>query len=55
MQKAKKLGWSTIPTLARVFAYLHGEKLTSFTTLDEVFYIEDGRGPVKTSLESFAD
>ena len=26
-----------------------------FTTLDEVFCIEDGRGPVKTSSKSFAD
>ena len=35
--------------------YLLGEKLTSLTTSDEVFYVGDGRGPVKTSLESFAD
>ena len=35
--------------------YLLGEKLTSFTTSDEVFYVGDGRGLLKTSLESFAD
>ena len=35
--------------------YLLGKKLASFTTSDEVFNISDGRGPVKTSLESFAD
>ena len=52
MQKAKKLGWSVIPTLAR---YLLGEKLTSFAAPDEIFGIGDGRGPIKTSSESFAD
>ena len=35
--------------------YLLGEKLASFTTSDEVFCIGDGRGPVKTSSERFAD
>ena len=35
--------------------YLLGEKLTSFTMPDEVFYVGDGRGLVKTSSESFAD
>ena len=35
--------------------YLLGEKLVSFTTLDKVFYVSDGRGPVKTSSESFVD
>jgi len=35
--------------------YLLGKKLTSFTMLDEVFCIGDGRGPVKTSSKSFAD
>ena len=35
--------------------YLLGEKLASFTTSDEVFYIDDGRGPIKTSSESFTD
>ena len=34
---------------------LLGKQLTSFTTLDEVFCIGDGRGLVKTSLESFAN
>ena len=35
--------------------YLLGEKLTSFTTSDEVFCIGDGCGLVKTNSESFAD
>ena len=35
--------------------YLLGEKLASFKTSDEVFCIDDGRGPVKTSSESFVD
>ena len=35
--------------------YLLGEKLTSFIMSDEVFYVGDGRGPIKTSSESFAD
>ena len=35
--------------------YLLDEKLTSFTMSDEVFYIRDGCGPVKASLESFVD
>jgi len=34
---------------------LLGEKLTSFTTSDKVFYIRDVCGLVKTSLESIAD
>ena len=35
--------------------YLLGEKLTSFTMSNEVFCVGDGRRPVKTSSESFAD
>ena len=35
--------------------YLLGEKLTSFTASDEVFYVGDGHGLVKTSSESFVD
>jgi len=35
--------------------YLLGEKLTSFTTSDDVFCVGDGLGPVKTSSESFVD
>ena len=39
----------------RWHVYLLGEKLTSFTMSDEVFYVDDGRGPIKTSSESFVD
>ena len=46
--------WDGLQFLCR-HVYLLGEKLASFTTLDEVFCIRDGRGPVKTSSESFAD
>jgi len=35
--------------------YLLGKKLASFATSDEVFSVEDGRGPVKPNLESFDD
>ena len=35
--------------------YLLGEELTSFTALNEVFYVGDGRGPVEASSESFAN
>ena len=35
--------------------YLLGEKLASFTTSDEVFYVGDGHGLVKTSSKSFTD
>ena len=52
MQKARKLRWYAVLVPARVFAC---EKMASFTTSDEVFCIGDGGGPVKTSLESFAD
>ena len=46
--------WDGLQFLCR-HVYLLGEKLTSFTTLDEVFCVSDGRGPVKNSSESFAD
>jgi hypothetical protein len=35
--------------------YLLNEELAPFTTSDEVFYIYDGYGPIKTILESLAD
>ena len=44
-------GWNGLQLLCR-YVYLFGEKLASFTTSDEVFCIRDGRGLVKTSLES---
>jgi len=51
----KRLGsWDGLQFLCR-HVYLRGKKLASFTTSDKVFSIGDGRGPVKTSLESFAD
>ena len=46
--------WDGLQLLCR-HMYLPGEKLASFTTLDEVFCVGDDRGPVKTSSESFAD
>ena len=49
MQKAKKLGWSAIPVSVCVFAW------RKIDTSDEVFCVGDGRGPIKTSSESFAD
>jgi hypothetical protein len=39
----------------RQHVYLLGEKLASFTMTDDVFCIGDGRGPIKTSSESFAN
>ena len=49
MQKARKLGWSAVLMPARVFAW------RKIDTSDEVFCVGDGRGPIKTSSESFAD
>ena len=46
--------WDDLQFLRR-HMYLLSEKLTSFTTLDEVFYVGDGRGPIKTNSKSFAD
>ena len=46
--------WYGLQFLRR-HVYLLGEKLTSFAMLDEVFCVGDGRGPIKTSSESFAD
>ena len=46
--------WDGLQFLCR-HMYLPGEKLASFTTSDEVFYVSDGHGPVKTSSKSFAD
>ena len=46
--------WDGLQFLCR-YVYLLGEKLTSFTALDEVFCVGDGRGPVEASSESFAN
>ena len=46
--------WDGLQFLCR-YVYLLSEELTSFTAPDEVFYVGDGRGPVKTGSESFAD
>ena len=46
--------WDGLQFLCR-YVYLLGEKLASFTASNEVFYIGDGCGPVKTDSKSFAD
>ena len=46
--------WDGLQFLRR-HVYFLGEKWTAFTMSDMVFYIGDGRGPIKTCSESFAD
>ena len=46
--------WDGLQFLRR-HVNLLGEKMTSFTTSDEVFCISDGHGPIKNYSESFVD
>ena len=46
--------WDGLQFLCR-YVYLLGKKLAPLTSSNKVFCIGDGRGPVKTCSESFAD